>query len=122
LRAPDPNPLPVPGGATCRSSAKALTTKANLLPRTGVRVGADVFPFIVCSSLVGPFVHPCTRPASASQAREPDSPSGLRPLRHPVAIGARLPPHWPHPPWRPSSLGAPASSHFAASPSRRFAL
>src|SRR6202023_2842060 len=45
LRAPDPNPLPVPGGVTCRSSAKALTTRANLLSRS--RVGADVFPFIV---------------------------------------------------------------------------
>jgi hypothetical protein len=27
--------------------------------------------------LAGPFVHPCTRPATASQAREPDSPSGF---------------------------------------------
>jgi hypothetical protein len=29
--------------------------------------------------MAGPFVHPCTRPATASQAREPDSPSGSRP-------------------------------------------
>jgi hypothetical protein len=27
--------------------------------------------------LVGPFVHPCTRPTPASQAREPDSPPGI---------------------------------------------
>jgi hypothetical protein len=33
--------------------------------------------------LTGLFVHPCTRLASASQAREPDSPSGLRPLPYP---------------------------------------
>src|ERR1700735_4058375 len=35
FRAPDPNPLQVPGGATCRSSARALTTEATLLSRTG---------------------------------------------------------------------------------------
>ena len=29
--------------------------------------------------------HPCTRPASASQRRDSDSPSGLRPWRRPVA-------------------------------------
>jgi hypothetical protein len=30
--------------------------------------------------LAGPFTRPCVRPAPASQACEPDSPSGLRPL------------------------------------------
>jgi hypothetical protein len=29
--------------------------------------------------------HPCVRPTPASQAREPDSPSGLRPLARPWA-------------------------------------
>jgi hypothetical protein len=29
--------------------------------------------------------HPCVRPATASQAREPDSPHGLRPSAHPWA-------------------------------------
>jgi hypothetical protein len=33
--------------------------------------------------MAGLFVHPCTRPATASQAREPDSPLGPRPLPHP---------------------------------------
>jgi hypothetical protein len=30
--------------------------------------------------LVGPFAHPCARPAPASQRRDSDSPHGLRPL------------------------------------------
>jgi hypothetical protein len=33
--------------------------------------------------LAGLLVRPYTRPAPASQAREPDSPPGLRPLPHP---------------------------------------
>jgi hypothetical protein len=35
--------------------------------------------------LAGLFTRPCVRPAPASQAREPDSPPGLRPLSHPWA-------------------------------------
>jgi hypothetical protein len=35
------------------------------------------------SSSAGPFGYPYPRPTSASQAREPDSPHGLRPLPHP---------------------------------------
>jgi hypothetical protein len=41
------------------------------------------------SPLAGLFTHPCVRPATASQAREPDSPSGFwskatfNPLPHP---------------------------------------
>src|SRR6266481_4053422 len=34
---------------------------------------------------VGLFVHPCTRPPTASQRRDSDSPLGLRPLPLPVA-------------------------------------
>jgi hypothetical protein len=35
--------------------------------------------------LAGLFTRSCVRPAPASQACEPDSPSGLRPLAHPWA-------------------------------------
>jgi hypothetical protein len=50
LSAPDPNPLPEPGGLTCRSSAKAATTKANLASREGVcgvRARGRGFPFML---------------------------------------------------------------------------
>jgi len=56
-----------------------------------------VRPLHPCSGVRRHAAHPCTRPAMASSRRDSNSPSGLRPLRHPVAILTRFHRREPHP-------------------------
>lgn len=69
-----PNVAPTPRCSLRHSRLVSLTIRSNVA--AGAR--ARMAPNANYSPTAGQFTHPCVRPAPASQAREPDSPSGFR--------------------------------------------